>query len=119
MVVKRTPPSRFPGKEKDVKRGLGHEARGLNHPLRAFNKSIQATRGLHTCGPNHRRMCRGWECAAGAWGGQHMEGSHCSILDWPMKTGREEEEEAGSEALIEKSSGTGESKTNPLHNLPL
>lgn len=46
-----------PGIEKDVNPGPGHEAQGLYHPSGAFNKSIQAIRGPHTCGPNHRRMC--------------------------------------------------------------
>lgn len=54
-------------------------------------------------------------------------GNHCSIPNHPIKTGREAErkrtregyKERGSEVLTEKSSGTGKSKTNPLHNLPL
>lgn len=53
---------RSPGIEKDVNPGPGREARGLYHPPGAFNKSIQAIRGPHACGPNHRKMCRGWEC---------------------------------------------------------
>lgn len=51
--------------------------------------------------------------------------NHCSIPGRPSKTGREAMKEAKndaekkSEVLTEKSNGTGESKTNPLHNLPL
>lgn len=49
-------------------------------------------------------------------------GNHCSIFSHPIKTGREVERkgtregERESEVLTEKSSGTGKSKTNPLHN---
>lgn len=45
--------------------------------------------------------------------------------DRPVKMGREAEKEAENDvekesgALTEKSNGTGESKANPLHNLPL
>lgn len=51
--------------------------------------------------------------------------NHCSIPDRPIKMDREVVKEAEndvekeSEVLTEKSNGTGESKTNPLHNLPL
>lgn len=51
--------------------------------------------------------------------------SHCSIADRHIKMGRkaikeaENDAEKESEMLAEKSNGTGESKTNPLHNLPL
>lgn len=51
--------------------------------------------------------------------------NHCSIPDRPIKMGREAVKEAEndvekeSEVRTEKSNGTGESKTNPLHNLPL
>lgn len=63
----------------------------------------------------------GWECL---WGMTHG-GNHCSLPNHPIKMGREAEKEPGddaereSEVLTEKSSGTGKSKTNPLHNLPL
>lgn len=36
--------------------------RALSHPLGAFNKSIQATGGPHTCHHNHRSMAKEWEC---------------------------------------------------------
>lgn len=51
--------------------------------------------------------------------------NHCSIARRPIKMGREamKEGENGAEkereARTEKSNGTGESKTNPHHNLPL
>lgn len=51
--------------------------------------------------------------------------NHCSIAERPIKMGREamkeveNDTEKESEMLTEKSNGTGESKTNPLHNLPL
>lgn len=94
---------------------------GLSHPLGAFNKSFQAIGGPHIRGRNHRRtaeggsVCRGW----------HMEKIIVPSPGRPIKMGREAEKEAEndvekeSEVLTEKSNGTGESKTNPLHNLPL
>lgn len=51
--------------------------------------------------------------------------NHCSIAGRRIKMGREamketeNDMEKESEMLTEKSNGTGESKANPLHNLPL
>jgi len=116
-----SPPCRVPRKGIDVHTRARLRGPGLSHPLGAFNKSIQATRGPHTCGHNHRRMSEG-----GSVRGMTHGGNHCSIPDHPIKTDREAERKEGgkdiyseSEVLTEKSSGTGKSKTNPLHNLPL
>lgn len=63
------------------------------------------------------------EMAEGGRAGPPTHGSHhCSVRDHPISAERKETREriqAERETLTEKSSGTGESKTNPLDNLPL
>lgn len=115
-----SPPCRVPLKGRDQHTRARLQGLDLSHPLGAFNKSIQATGGPHTCGYNHRRVAEG----GSVWGMTHRS-NHCSIHDHPIKTERSgEKEDEGSiymegEMLTEKSSGTGKSKTNPLNNLPL
>lgn len=114
-------PCRVPRKGIDLHTRARLRSLGLSHPLGAFNKSIQAIRG-----PIHVAIITGGWPRVGVCGGDdtwrqslfNLQSSHQDRQRSREKKnqGRRERE---SEVLTEKSSGTGKSKTNPLHNLPL
>ena len=75
----------------DVHTRAGLRGPGLSHPLGAFNKSIQATGGPHTCGHNRRRMVEGGSVRGMTHGGYHCSIPRPSHQDWQSSRERKNE----------------------------